>query len=161
MSLYDRVALVEAADEVGVYKGKKYRVTGYRHGGKVVELAFFSDPTKNFKVGAGKVKIQKSSPKRWSGKKVGAHSSLAAKKAKEQKAFEKLPAWLKKERDLGFGVRIDHKRKAIDLKKLHDFDDYDQPDLAAEAFQSVQDYIADLERAGYRTINTPRRWSRR
>lgn len=42
---------------VGIYKGKKYRVTGFKHGGNVVELAWFSDPTKSFKVATKKVKI--------------------------------------------------------------------------------------------------------
>ncbi len=50
MSLYDRVVLCEAGEAVGVYKGKKYQVLGYKYGGKVVELAWFSDSTKSFSV---------------------------------------------------------------------------------------------------------------
>jgi len=42
---------------VGVYKGKKYRVTGFKHGGNVVTLCWFSDESKCFTVATKNVKI--------------------------------------------------------------------------------------------------------
>jgi hypothetical protein len=51
-------SILKAQDvTLGVYKGKKYRVVGYHHGGNVVELAWFNDPTKSFKIATKKVQV--------------------------------------------------------------------------------------------------------
>lgn len=47
----------QQTETLGIYKGKRYQVVAYHSGGNVVELAWFSDSTKSFKVATKKVQI--------------------------------------------------------------------------------------------------------
>lgn len=142
MSLYERVILLEAAKEVGVYKGKKYQVLRYKHGGKVVELAWFSDKSKSFRVATSKVQITKPQKKSYS----------KSKKHKPVKKHKPLSSWLKKQTGLGWNIKVDHKKKIVDMRKMPNLNDAVQPDLEYEAFQSVESDLEELEAAGYKIL---------
>jgi hypothetical protein len=144
MSLFARVVLGEA--EVGIYKEKKYRVLGYEQGaaGKLVRLAWFSDPTKAFKVAADKVKIEKQGG-------APAAKPKAVPAATHAKPPTAVSPWLAKQTTLGWGVKVDHKNKVVDMTnlKLPRFDS-DGGAEAHEAFsQETMGAVDDLVAAGY------------